>query len=360
MRYAFLTRPFNRIGYDILKFLLEETEFPPIALFEYGNRAPMTSQEIAYARAEYFREVAYYGAKPLRCFNSPAILAAHHGVPVHVVSDINAPDVRNILSAFRLDVLLVGGGWPRLISQSTTQCAAIAAVNVHPSLLPDFPGTDIHRWQVYAGVRTSGISLHLLHDDYDSGKILEQQAIHLPDNMTPQSLAQQIGKSSGETVRRTLRGLASSSYSTNPPNAPLRHPSAAPFPRWPWNKNAFLHINWCNSARDIEQLVRASAQQSYKYNGPFFIFSGSRVIVREAALEPWHFATSPGQVLDVSECGILVGCGVPGAAIRLHILQPGTATGWPHQPNISPSFSALNWAKKNRLKAPQNLSDEPK
>jgi phosphoribosylglycinamide formyltransferase-1 len=67
-----------------------------------------------------------------------------------------------------------------------------AVVNVHPSLLPAFPGAHAVEEQLAAGVAESGATVHLVDEGVDSGPILAQERISVLPGDTPDSLHERI------------------------------------------------------------------------------------------------------------------------------------------------------------------------
>ncbi|HEX8336503.1 MAG TPA: formyltransferase family protein, partial [Pyrinomonadaceae bacterium] len=65
-------------------------------------------------------------------------------------------------------------------------------LNVHPSLLPAFPGLDAQRQAVEHGVRVSGCTVHLVDETLDGGPIVTQRAVPVLDSDTPDTLAARI------------------------------------------------------------------------------------------------------------------------------------------------------------------------
>ncbi|MEM0928813.1 MAG: phosphoribosylglycinamide formyltransferase [Pseudomonadota bacterium] len=67
-------------------------------------------------------------------------------------------------------------------------------LNIHPSLLPLFPGLDVHEQALEAGVAVSGCTVHLVTADLDAGPIIGQAAVPVMPSDTPQSLAARVQK----------------------------------------------------------------------------------------------------------------------------------------------------------------------
>jgi phosphoribosylglycinamide formyltransferase-1 len=65
-------------------------------------------------------------------------------------------------------------------------------LNIHPSLLPAFPGLDAQRQALEHGVRISGCTVHIVDETLDGGPILTQRAVTVLDDDTPDTLASRI------------------------------------------------------------------------------------------------------------------------------------------------------------------------
>ena len=65
-------------------------------------------------------------------------------------------------------------------------------LNIHPSLLPAFPGLDAQYQALVHGVRVSGCTVHLVDENLDSGPILLQAAVPVLDNDTIETLSERI------------------------------------------------------------------------------------------------------------------------------------------------------------------------
>ncbi len=65
-------------------------------------------------------------------------------------------------------------------------------INIHPSLLPAFPGLDTHARALAAGVREAGCTVHFVRDEVDAGPIIIQQAVPVEPNDTPETLALRV------------------------------------------------------------------------------------------------------------------------------------------------------------------------
>jgi phosphoribosylglycinamide formyltransferase 1 len=65
-------------------------------------------------------------------------------------------------------------------------------LNVHPSLLPAFPGLDTHRRAIEAGCKVAGLTVHEVTADLDHGPILAQAVVPILAGDTPETLARRV------------------------------------------------------------------------------------------------------------------------------------------------------------------------
>jgi phosphoribosylglycinamide formyltransferase-1 len=83
-------------------------------------------------------------------------------------------------------------GYMRILSPDFVARFAGRIVNIHPSLLPKYPGLDTHQRALDAGDRVSGCTVHLVTDELDSGAPLGQAEVPILPGDTPQSLEQRV------------------------------------------------------------------------------------------------------------------------------------------------------------------------
>jgi phosphoribosylglycinamide formyltransferase 1 len=88
--------------------------------------------------------------------------------------------------------VVVLAGYMHLLTAAFLDCFPDAVVNVHPSLLPDFPGARAVEEQLAAGVAESGATVHLVDEGVDSGPILAQQRVPVRADDTPETLHARI------------------------------------------------------------------------------------------------------------------------------------------------------------------------
>ena len=93
----------------------------------------------------------------------------------------------------RHDVSLVClAGFMRLLGPTFVEAFPNRILNIHPALLPSFPGLHAQRQAVRHGVKVSGVTVHLVNTELDAGPIVLQAAVPVHDDDTEDSLADRI------------------------------------------------------------------------------------------------------------------------------------------------------------------------
>lgn len=104
-------------------------------------------------------------------------------------------EVRRALESARYDAIL-SWFWPRRIPLALIERAPRGAFGVHPSLLPRWRGPDPYFHAIAAGDRTTGVTLHRLAADYDTGAIVARVAVPIRDHDTAWTLARRLDRPS--------------------------------------------------------------------------------------------------------------------------------------------------------------------
>ncbi len=104
--------------------------------------------------------------------------------------------------------LIVLAGFMRVLKGDFLRAFEGRIVNVHPSLLPSFPGLEGWKQALDYGVKVAGCTVHFVDAGVDSGPIIGQQAVPVLDDDTAQSLHRRIHAAEHELYPRCLAALA--------------------------------------------------------------------------------------------------------------------------------------------------------
>lgn len=88
--------------------------------------------------------------------------------------------------------LVALAGYMRILPPEWVRRFERRIVNIHPSLLPSFPGLEPHRQAIEHGVKVSGCTVHLVDEGVDSGPIIVQRPVPVDDGDTPETLAAKV------------------------------------------------------------------------------------------------------------------------------------------------------------------------
>ena len=123
-------------------------------------------------------------------------LAETYDVPFHDIGDEKGtPDedeLLDLLAEYNAD-LIVLARYMRILSPDVVFRYESRIINVHPSLLPSFPGASAYMQAIEEGVRIAGVTAHYVTTDLDQGPIISQRVFNVPPEATEEEL-QEIGQ----------------------------------------------------------------------------------------------------------------------------------------------------------------------
>jgi len=100
-------------------------------------------------------------------------------------------EIINTLQAHDIDLICLAG-YMRLLSRDFVQTFPERILNIHPSLLPSFPGLDAQRQAVEHGVKWTGCTVHFVDNTLDGGPIIAQRAIPVLEDDTEATLSHRL------------------------------------------------------------------------------------------------------------------------------------------------------------------------
>jgi phosphoribosylglycinamide formyltransferase-1 len=103
-------------------------------------------------------------------------------------------------------------GFMRLLSPYFVACFPQRILNIHPSLLPSFPGLEAQRQALEYGVKFSGCTVHLVDENLDAGPILAQSIVPVRDDDTDESLSARILAEEHRIYTDAVRLILSGNY----------------------------------------------------------------------------------------------------------------------------------------------------
>lgn len=104
--------------------------------------------------------------------------------------------------------LIVLAGFMRVLKGDFLRAFEGRIVNIHPALLPSFPGLEAWKQALDHGVKVTGCTVHFVDAGVDSGAIIGQQTVPVLDDDTPESLHQRIQAAEHELYPKCLAAIA--------------------------------------------------------------------------------------------------------------------------------------------------------
>jgi methionyl-tRNA formyltransferase len=191
--------------------------------------------------------------------------------------------------------LLVCNGFPWRLPGEVLRVPRLGAINIHPSLLPQYRGPIPIHWAIRNGDRESGVTVHRMDETFDTGEVIAQRGgVPIEDDFDPDLLLERF-----ETVGHELLAVALRRLATGAPGTPQSSTaSAQPLRYAGWMEESFSYVDWDRPAREIHDQVRTFRFGVPGADGPTAEIDGRRVVLLRTALAP----PSDGSGVRV-ECG---------------------------------------------------------
>jgi len=116
------------------------------------------------------------------CFIDPKIHKGREKYGLRIIEELKKRNIDTICLA----------GFMRVLHENVVSGFRGRIVNIHPSLLPAFPGLHAQRQALEAGVKEAGCSVHFVDEGVDSGPVIMQAKVEVKENDTEQTLSSRI------------------------------------------------------------------------------------------------------------------------------------------------------------------------
>ena len=238
-------------------------------------------------------------------FRSVAARAREAGVPVLAPADVNAPEVVERIAALAPE-LVFSFYFRQVLRRDLLAIPTRGALNLHGSLLPRYRGRCPVNWVLVHGESETGVTLHYMEPQPDTGDVVAQRRVPIADDDTALTLNRKLGDAARELLRVTFPALLSGTA----PRVPQDHARATTFGgRRPDDGR----LAWQRPARELFNLVRAV---THPYPGAFTTWAGTKLLVWKATPVDGPVDAEPGRVAAISPAGIVVGTGQGGLLLE--------------------------------------------
>jgi len=130
-------------------------------------------------------------------------LAWERDLPVWEVQQLSNPETITVFAAYHPDMICVAC-FSMHIPHGILEIPPLGCLNVHPSLLPTNRGPEPLFWTFREGIQRTGVTIHLMDEGMDSGAIVAQEIIEIPDGISYSELEEQSAELGGNLLARSV------------------------------------------------------------------------------------------------------------------------------------------------------------
>lgn len=225
------------------------------------------------------------------------------GIPVFQPQSLKDPDVIAALADLQPDVIVVIA-YGKILPKAILDIPRYGCLNVHGSLLPAYRGAAPIQYAIKDGVRTSGVTIMMLDEGMDTGKVLKKSEIVLDAKETTGTLFDKLSVIGAETLIPVLRDLPAYEAA-----AQSQDESKATYTAKITKE--MTQIDFSQPAVVIERLIRTLDP----HPGAYVLHEGHRLKIWAADVVPGTEA-EPGTIIEVTKTSITVQTGRDALCIR--------------------------------------------
>jgi len=227
-------------------------------------------------------------------------------LPLFQPEKIKTPEAIETVKRAEPDVIVVAA-YGQILPASILGIPKIACLNIHGSILPKYRGAAPIHYAVIAGDMELGVTIMYMNEKMDEGDVLLVKKTSLGPEETTGEAHDRLALLGAEGLLESLKLLEKGKAPRT-----VQDPSQATYA--PSIKRDFCRLDWHSPASRIFNRVRGLSP----WPGAETLWNGMELKVYKAALEDRKGV--PGEVMEISKEGILVGAGI--GSIRLRELQP--------------------------------------
>ncbi|MEU7477112.1 methionyl-tRNA formyltransferase [Lentzea sp. NPDC042327] len=229
-----------------------------------------------------------------------ADLVEQHGLRSVISSNGREPELPAQLRELGADAI-VSTNWRTRLPGELLTTSRLGALNVHDALLPKFSGFGAVNWAVREHESETGVTVHLMEPELDTGPVVVQRVVPIGDHDTATEVYEQVTAQYVPATLEALQKLAAGDRGT------AQDASKRTF--WHRITEDDTRIDWTRSTREIYDLVRG---QSDPYVNAWTMLDGRKVAVKRAAPPSMGFCGTPGRVVRQADGGVAVVTGTEG------------------------------------------------
>ena len=165
------------------------------------------------------------GAFPDACF-SLAELGEKYGMSVHPVGSLNSANAIRIISECRADLGIVLG--TRILTPGTFSVPRMGCINLHKGKVPEYRGMPPGFWELYDGVSSAGVTVHIVDEELDAGDIVAASSVPILKLETPESLREKLHAEGARTLALAVAVIRDGNANLQPQEKSSLKPRSKP------------------------------------------------------------------------------------------------------------------------------------
>lgn len=236
-------------------------------------------------------------------------------IPVFQPQTLKTKEAQVELERLKADVMVVAA-YGLILPKAVLEIPTLGCVNVHTSLLPRWRGASPVQSAIYAGDKTTGVTVMQMDEGLDSGDILAQVSTDILASETSESLLHRLAQLAPPLLLDTLEQLSMGQHSRQKQNE-LEVTHAHKITK------EDAKINWQREACEIDQQIRAYIPWPLAYT----IIEQQPVKVHQALILKKAHTNTPGTIVAIEKDAIHIACGKDILVIR--------EWQWPNQKKMS-------------------------
>ncbi len=225
-------------------------------------------------------------------------VAMKYELPVYQPKKVREPEFVEILRSLKPDVMVVAA-FGQIISKEILEMPKYGCINVHASLLPAYRGAAPIQWAVINGEKESGVTIMQMDEGIDTGDMIEKVVVPIAEDETGGSLFEKLNQAGAKLCVKVLKALEEGKAVRE------KQPEESTTPYAKMIDKKMGAINWENSAKEIEQLIRGLNPWPSAYTK----LQGKTLKIWRAAVLFEDSNDAPGQVVQVTKDSIVVQTG---------------------------------------------------
>lgn len=146
-------------------------------------------------------------------------IARENRIPVKVVEPKNFPSrdamdaqIKELLDNYEADLVVLAGYMLLVRGKKLLDAYCDRMINIHPALLPSFPGVNAQKQAFEHGVKVSGVTIHFVDERLDAGPIIYQEAVDISDCKTSEEVSAKILKVEHTSYAKVVDSFSKGHY----------------------------------------------------------------------------------------------------------------------------------------------------